>query len=818
MSVIGSNILAGASGQGGGYNLTNSLRFRSSASAYLSRTFGSATSTTTGTFSFWMKRGKLSTNYQYLWSASNYDLAYFDSSDNLWIAYLGNLGYVNTNAVFRDPSAWYHIMIVFDTTNATAANRLQVYVNGVAQSLNWGSTPQTQNATFQRWNVSGYTGDIGDVEYNHTGYFDGYFAEYYWIDGQALAPSSFGETSTSTGVWIPKKFSGTYGTNGFYLKFTDTTSTSTLGTDFSGNSNTWTVNNISLTAGTTYDSMTDVPTLTSATAANYCVLNPLMTGSFATLSNANLTITGNTATNSGASIGSMASTTGKFYWELVCTNVATTALGVGATTVQLTSSALNDAEAYATNYGFKVRSSGSKEGIAGEIQTFTMPSFTTGDVIGIAVDADNGAIYVSKNGTYVNSGSPTSGASKTGSCYNYTPSSSRPIAPMYGAYINDVGAANFGQRPFAYTPPSGFVALNTFNLPTPTIGATASTTANKYFDITLWTGDGSTSTRTFTNSGSMQPDWVWTKSRSGAWAHNIFDSVRGFANDKGLNSNLTDAEGTNRNGYVSAANSNGFSMANGTSGNQYYNENNTTYVGWQWRASNTTPVSNTAGSITSTVSASTTAGFSIVTYTGTGVNATVGHGLGVAPSMIICKNRIDGTTLWSVYHSSVGAASVAHLNQTSAFSASGDWNSTTPTSTVFSVGSSSRTNASTQGIVAYCFAQVAGYSAFGSYTGNGSSDGPFIFTGFRPRYLMIKRTDATQNWAIVDTSRDTFNVSNKRLFANLSDAEDTGISNFVDLLSNGFKFRDSNVSCNASGGTYIYMAFAENPFKYANAR
>ena len=198
-----------------GYNLTKSLRFRRSASAYLSRTFGSASSTTTGTFSFWMKRGTLGINYQYLWSASNYDLAYFDSNDNLWIAYLGNYGYVNTNMVFRDPSAWYHVMIVFDTPNATAANRLQVYVNGVSQSLNWGSTPQTQNATWQRWNVSGYTGDIGDFQYNHANPFDGYFAEYYFIDGQALTPSSFGSTDPATGVWKPAKYTGTYGNNGW---------------------------------------------------------------------------------------------------------------------------------------------------------------------------------------------------------------------------------------------------------------------------------------------------------------------------------------------------------------------------------------------------------------------------------------------------------------------------------------------------------------------------------------------------------------------------------------------------------------------------
>jgi hypothetical protein len=314
----------------------------------------------------------------------------------------------------------------------------------------------------------------------------------------------------------------------------------------------------------------------------------------------------------------------------------------------------------------------------------------------------------------------------------------------------------------------------------------------------------------------MQPDWVWTKSRSGVWAHNIFDSVRGFANDKGLNSNLTDAEGTNRNGYVSAANSNGFSMANGTSGNQYYNENNTTYVGWQWRASNTTPVSNTAGSITSTVSASTTAGFSIVTWVHSSTTSTIGHGLGVAPSMIILKSRTTAYN-WDVYTASTGNTVRLILNSTGA-TTSGFWNNTSPTSTVFTYAGSGATNG--DNMVAYCFAEVAGYSAFGSYTGNGSTDGPFVFTGFRPRFVMVKCSSSDQGgnavWGMFDTSRNAYNVANNRLIASSSNSEST--SPWLDINSNGFKIRETSTSINGSGATYIYMAFAENPFKYANAR
>jgi hypothetical protein len=489
-------------------------------------------------------------------------------------------------------------------------------------------------------------------------------------------------------------------------------------------------------------------------------------------------------------------------------------LGVGATTVQLTSSALNDAEAYATNYGFKVRSSGSKEGISGEMQTFTMPSFTTGDVIGIAVDADNGAIYVSKNGNYVNSGSPTSGASKTGSCYNYTPSSSRPIAPMYGAYINDVGAANFGQRPFAYTPPSGFLQLNTFNLPTPTIGATASTTANKYFDINLWTGNNA-NPRTLTGL-SFQPDWVWLKDRSQATNHRLVDAVRGAS--KTLKSNTTDAETSSEvSGTITAFTSNGFTVE-GTSNVDGVNLSGDAYVAWNWKA-NGTGSSNTAGSITSTVSANTSAGFSVVTGTfpASGTSCTFGHGLGVAPSMIISKGRDGGTSNWIVRHTSLENMTTKYfeMNNTGGVN-TGSNAATAPSSTLASVSTDGLNN--NMAFVAYCFAPIAGYSAFGSYTGNNASDGTFVYLGFRPKFIMIKSTSASTEWVMIDTSRSSYNLSDTSLYANRNYSESTiGTVDDVDILSNGFKLRNTTGFVNASQ-TYIYMAFAETPQKFALGR
>jgi len=241
-----------------------------------------------------------------------------------------------------------------------------------------------------------------------------------------------------------------------------------------------------------------------------------------------------------------------------------------------------------------------------------------------------------------------------------------------------------------------------------------------------------------------------------------------------------------------------------------------TYVAWQWKA-NGAGVTNTAGSITSTVSANTTSGFSVVTYTGTGSTATVGHGLGVAPSMLIVKRR-NSTGDWGVYHASLSANGAVFLNLTDAYSTPGPWNNTAPTSSQFTIATGSFLNTNGGTYVAYCFAPIAGYSAVGSYTGNGSADGPFIYTGFRPRYILIKNSSAVEDWYISDTSRDPYNQSNTALFADLSNAEAVNSARGIDFLSNGFKLRGISSANNASGNTYIYAAFAENPFRNALAR
>jgi hypothetical protein len=352
-----------------------------------------------------------------------------------------------------------------------------------------------------------------------------------------------------------------------------------------------------------------------------------------------------------------------------------------------------------------------------------------------------------------------------------------------GNYSNSQNI-NFGQRPFSYTPPTGFVALNTQNLPTPTISNGAS-----YMAATTYTGTGSAlSVSNAVNGISFQPDFVWTKPRSTAVGHTLFDSLRGVT--KYLQSNTTGAEGTGANGV--------------------------TYIGWQWNAGGST-VTNTSGTISSQVRANPTAGFSVVTFTAPGGSAqTIGHGLGVAPKMIIMKSR-NNTSGWNTYHASVGNTGALNLQTTGATNTTIDWwNNTSPTSSVWTIGAN--LNISTWTFVAYCFAEVAGYSAFGKYTGNGSADGPFVYLGFRPRFVLVKRTDVAATWYIWNTSSNTFNVIDTALFPNLTNAESSNVAYYCDILSNGFKPRATNTDVNASGGTYIYACFAENPFKLSLAR
>jgi hypothetical protein len=772
----------------GGYDINNSLRFRSSASAYLSRTPASAGNRQKYTRSVWIKRGALSTAIDLFAAGSgNLDTVRLNASDTLMVR-VGNVD-STSNRVFRDVSAWGHLVVSVDTTQATSTERMKAWWNN--EQITWSTYNVPAQNTQTEWNNNAiHTIGASAVILN---FLDGYLTEFYNIDGQALTPSSFGETDTTTGSWKPKAYTGTYGTNGFYLKFSDIATTSGsnagLGKDFSGNTNYWTTNNISVTSGTTYDAMKDSPTNTSATVANYCTLNPvdklnwLSQNAAMTFTNGNLTFSSGSAGN--MTQGTIAVNSGKWYYELTFAS-ANTFVGIRATraipTGDLTYRYYNNTGAIDT-CAFNS---------ASPSLVTTVASSTSGDVMGVAFDLDNNTISWYKNNTLL---------------YTLTGVVADTYAPATGGASTATASINFGQRPFVYTPPTGFVALNTYNLPTPTI-----LQGNKYMDATLYTGTGAS--LSVTNTSAFKPDFVWVKGRSGATDHALYDSVRGTT--KQLESNTTTAETTESTG-LTAFGTNGFTVG----ALAQMNTSSATYVGWQWQAGQGSTSSGTGtGGITSvTQSVNATAGFSIVTYTGSGSNGTVTHGLGVAPKWIIVKARSAAAENWQVYSSSLTSAAYRiRLNATDAQDSQPTmWNSTAPTSTVFSVGTASGVNTSAATYVAYCWAEIAGFSKFTSYTGNGSTDGPFIFLGFRPKYVLLKRTNSTGDWETYDTSRDLYNPEGQALFPNLSNAE-SSISPRIDLLSNGFKLRTSGAGINGSGDSYIVAAFAENPFKNSNAR
>jgi hypothetical protein len=523
-------------------------------------------------------------------------------------------------------------------------------------------------------------------------------------------------------------------------------------------------------------------------------LNQVNQGSAVTVAGANLNFTTGSTTG-GLGVGTFAVSSGKWYWEVTATSTAnifgivTTATAVSATYVGSTSGGYG----YSQNGNKYNNGSGTAYGA----------TYTTNDVIGIALDLDAGTLIFYKNNA-------SQGTAFTGLSGSYYPAVGTNNTGSFTCSIN------FGQRPFSYTPPSGYLALNTQNLTAPTIPNGA-----QYMAAVTYTGNGTASTAitaSSSNSGNnplgvtFQPDLVWIKSRSATTNHNLFDTIRTATNY--LISNSTAANASNAN-TLTAFNTTGFTLGT-DAGSIGVNVNAATYVAWEWNAGSGSSVSNTSGSITSTVSANTTAGFSVVGYTGTGANATVGHGLGVAPSMVIVKSRVSTVANWPIYHPTVGAGNYVLLNTTAAATAGATvWNSTAPTSTVFSIGTAAGVNTNTDTYIAYCFAAVDGYSAFGSYTGNGSADGPFIYTGFRPRWIMIKNSGSIGSWTIADTSRTTYNAVTARLFPDLTNIEDTSVTIF-DVVANGFKLRST--TGNTSANTYIYAAFAENPFKYARAR
>ena len=640
---------------------------------------------------------------------------------------------------------------------------------------------------FKRTDTSGYSWYTFDSTRNAVNPVN--TALYPDLSNTDTTQSTYNIDFTDTGFTINNSNNALNASGGtyIYMAFKDTREYA-YWLDDSGNNNDWQPNG----GITTESTVTDTPT-PYADGGNYCTANPLIT--FTSNSPAMALLDGNlNITRGGSGWGMCGSTiavsTGKWYWEATFVRSGS---GDGILGIHKTNTTLFQIVGYSGDpEGYAYGASGSK--FNNTTGTAYGASFTNGDLIGVALDLDAGTLTFYKN----NSSQGTAFSSLSGEFY---PAFSNDNSNGVGSWL-----ANFGQRPFAYTPPTGFKPLHTGNLPDSAI-----VDGSEYFNTVLYTGNGSTQSIT---GVEFQPDLVWIKPRSIAGSHGLFDAVRGIG--KSLRSHDTRAEDTASAGYdLTSFNSDGFSV--GPSQFIDTNTSGVSTVAWNWKA-NGAGVSNTDGSITSTVSANPTAGFSIVTYTGTGANATVGHGLGLVPSMVIYKRR-DASRVWGVYHVSTGAGNRLYLNATDASTADAViFNNTAPTSTVISVGGgSSTTGASGATYVAYCFADVEGYSKFGSYTGNGSADGPFIYTGFRPAFVIIKKTSGPMAWNIHDSTRSAYNVSDKFFYANDAGAE--RVDPEMDLLSNGFKLRTTDFTyVNQSGGTYIYMAFAENPFKNSLAR
>jgi hypothetical protein len=631
--------------QVGGYEIEQSLRFDGAQS--LSRTAATAGNRKTFTVSAWVKTASpagiqnLFSAYQ-TGGASEFSLSFRDGgSSNPELVYdQGSAapggGFAFTNAVYRDFSAWLHVVYVGDYSNATATERIRLFVNG--ERINSFRTIANGIDSDGSWNWAG-AHHIGRSP-SDSNRFNGYMAELHSVDGTALDPTDFGEYDDN-GVWRPIRYTGSHGTNGFYLKF-DPSATNGIGHDHSGNGNNWTPNNFS-TSGTGTDVMSDTPT------TNWCTANPINSNA-STLRNGNLEFIGDTGSSlSKGILGTIGVSSGKWYFEMTPDSGGTffigvapsNGVGVGSVDLQY----INGAYAYRDN-GNKVQGTGGSGTFSAYGNSYQSP-----DVISVALDLDNGAIYFAKNNTWQNSGVPTSGSSKTGAAFT---SFSGSYTPMACGFNGATATLNFGQRAFAYTPPTGYKELNTSNLSAPTVKD-----GSEYFNTVLYTGNGSNG-HAITGVG-FQPDLVWGKCRNIGTDHYWVDAVRGVT--KVLRSNVANAEYTQTDSLVSF-DSDGFTLdddnSGGPSGN--FNISGRTYAAWNWLAGGSGS-SNTDGSITSTVSANPSAGFSIATYTGNGTaGATIGHGLGVAPKMIIVKQR-SGATDWQIGHQSIGWTKTLYLQQ-----------------------------------------------------------------------------------------------------------------------------------------------------------
>ena len=825
--MFNNQIIAGSSGQGGSsfydYSIDYSLKLVDISGSYLYQTENFATDNT-WTFSCWIKRNLLGdgSSDQDILHVNNNDpweaFRWVGSDDSLSFSSFGRGGTtyvvnIYTYAFFRDPSAWYHVVFAYDAGNSTAADRQRIYVNGERMSVQggrYGSGSGSSNTSTTSNSVlgGGYAISIGSRDGNDPD-ADFQIAEVHFLDGYALTPTSFGETSN--GVWVPKQYTGSYGTGGSYLNFADS---SDLGKDVSGQGNHWTSGS-SISA---HDQMLDSPT------NSFCTLNPLTAGTYPVLTEGSLSI----ATAYSADLCGVTSTwyptTGKWYWEIHAEGSTLTYPYFGITDQRYTMTSATQGSYYSIAWN-RTGASVSLSGYMGTITKENATSWTNNDIIMFALDVDNRKLWIGKNGTWNDSGDPAAG---TGENASWTVDTG--VSPSWMGYQSQgVGSVfNFGQDGtfngnqtaqgnadgngvgnFYYSPPSGFLAMATSNIDDGNIGPNSTTTTEENFNTMLYAGNSSTNAIT---GVGFQPDFVWTKQRDSTNSHALSDSVRGQW--KALASNLTDGEYTYTNNGLQSFDSDGYTLVGA---NGWYNTSGRNYVSWNWKAGGTA-VSNSDGSLTCNVSANTDAGFSIVTWTANSDNGTLGHGLNSAPELIIAKPLGSGTNWYVMHTTALNANQVLNLDgTTSAFNPGvNHFNDTFPTDTVFSYGGYLGDDLSNDDKVAYCFHSVEGFSKVGKYYGNANANGPFVFTGFRPAFVLLKVSSASNNWFIYDNEREGYNPDNDTLSPNITAIEDTSYK--LDLLSNGFKIRGSQNAHNQSGQTFIYLAFAEDPFKYANAR
>ncbi len=763
-----------------GHTIANSCRFNAPDTAYMHKTPAGTGNRRKWTFSAWFKMGNLGTGGEFLCTTPGTGYTHLKTVSDTVYAQLsagGSAWYKQSNMVIRDVGSWYHIVWSVDTTQPTASNRSRIYLNGV-EITSWSTEQNITQNTYTDMNmtnehrIGGHITSVND--------FDGYMAEVVWIDGTQYSASDFGEFKA--GVWTPKDVSGlTYGTNGFHLDFADSAN---LGNDVNGGTDLTEVN----LAAT--DQVTDSPT------NNFCVVNAVEPTTNFAYSEGNLKATKTGANSDHSCRASLFVSSGKWYWEGKCGNNADIAFGIGLNTTGL-------GNFPAMEYCYHANSNKYNLGSA----TGTGIAYTTNDIISCALDLDSGKIWWAKNGTWIESGDPGAG---TGEQYSGVAGTLAPMAYVFtsakwwywnfGQDSTNVSTGNAddnGYGDFEYDVPAGFLALCSANLSDP---AWMTNYTEDYVDdgfkVVLYTGN-STTGQSITGVGH-QPDMVVLKNRETVVEWKVIDSVRGAQNElnwDSQNDDSTDAQG------LTSFDADGFTL--GTTSDTGYNENTKNFVSYNWKES-------------------ATYGFDIVTFEGTGSAHTESHSLGVIPDVMILKN-IDGggNDSWMVYHTGNTAAPETDYLMLDLSNATADlntiWNDVAPTSSVFTVGTHDAVNASGQTIMAYLFTSIEGFSKFATYIGNTDADGPFVYCGFRPAHVLIKRVANSANWQDYNSAVNTYNPADSLLATDTTSAEQVDVWP-IDLLSNGFKLRMAHVNWNASGETYIFMAWSEQPGKYSNSR